>query len=681
MSRQFRILGLGCVVFAGVAVLQSRAQGKEIDDLSGASIEKLTQLQVSVSSASRKEEDLWMTPSAVFVISREDIERSAATSVPELLRMVPGVQVAQATASTWAVSARGFNSESADKLLVLIDGRTVYSEIFSGVHWDESDLPLEEIERIEVVRGPGAAVWGTNAVNGVVNIITRRARSTIGFAATGSLGRIGQSTVLRYGGALGDRVQYRAYASFVNRSPFGKADGTHEFDGENTVREGGRLDWQRSRADLFTFSADHYGGDFKERISPTVGVPKGPEDEAFGSLNGEYVLGRWRHNNGERSDSGLQFYFDDTSRHDITAYFRTRTLDLDFSNHLALGSRNDLVWGGEVRFTGDHINSPVPLLSKPDYRNYLVDGFAQDDISLISKRLVLTVGSKVQDGTLAGFQLQPSIRMLWSPATAQSIWGGVSRAVVAPTVSEDGLSLPLDFGLVHTPAGTLPLTGLEIGNPDYKPETVLAYEAGYRQRIGNTLTLDLAVFLNKHKRLEAAQDAPIAIVPTPAPHLFVLTQLVNGYDANTAGMESTLLWKPLNTLSVQGSYTWMQAKISQALPGVLSLTDSWAAPRNTVAVTSSWSFAPRWRVDTFVYHVDALPRPMVGTALSTVASSVPAYTRVDLHLARKLGRTLMLDAGATNLLRPRHLEFGSGSDILLPAYLPRSFFVKGQWTF
>lgn len=664
----------GCLLVAVPASAQVTGP-----DLSTASLEHLTQLQVSVSSFARKDEDLWKIPAAVFVITREDIDRSAATSIPELLRTVPGMQVAQATSSTWAVSARGFNGESAAKLLVLLDGRTVYSEIYSGAHWDEDDLPLEEIERIEVVRGPGAAVWGTNAVNGVVNIITRPARSTVGMRASTRVGRIGGTTTLRYGGSLGDRVQYRGYASLLNRTPFDTANGQRDFDGENTARAGARLDWQRGRSDWFTVSGSIYGGHLKERIVPALLIPTGPNGDEVGSLYGGYVLGLWEHKGG-RADSGLQIYLDETARHDIGTYVRTRTLDVDFHSHLPLGAKNDLVWGGEMRLTADHIVGAIPLTGGPNFNNYLVDAFAQDDVVLVPNRLVLTLGSKIQNGTLAGFQLQPSARLLWSPSRKLSFWAAASHAVVAPTIQDKSIVVPVTFGLVPTPYGPLPLNGLLLGNPNFKPETVQAYEAGYRERLTRTLSIDLASFVNVNRRLQGYASAPPVLVLAPAPHLFTQSEFANCFRATTAGTEVALTWKPGSALSVQGGYTWMQARITATQSGTLSLADSWSSPRNTVTVSPTWAFAPRWSLNAFVSHVDSLPPPTVSGQPNS-GTTVPAYTRLDLHLMRKVGRAIVLDAGGTNLLRPRHSEFGGGSDLVVPGFVPRSLFLKAEWTF
>jgi iron complex outermembrane receptor protein len=654
---------LGVMTASSAGVL---AQGR--DDLSTASLEALTQMQISVSSFARKDEDLWKTPAAVFVISKEDIARSSLSSIPELLRMVPGVQVAQLDASSWAVSARGFNSQYAAKLLVLVDGRTVYSEIYSGAHWDQIDLPLEDIERIEVIRGPGAAVWGTNAVNGVINIITKRSRSTLGALASGSVSRIGRQADLRYGGTLGGGAQYRAFANFIDRQPFELASGKNAYDGEDTVRAGGRIDWQRSLSDWITTSGDMYKGPLKQQVLAEVALPIGPEGRDSGSIAGGYALSRWEHKF-SKADMATQVYFDDQSRHELGSFARTRTIDVDYQDHVPAGAHNDVVWGGEFRYTFNALSGTVLPVTLPTYRNYLVDAFAQDEITVVRQRLFLTLGSKIENGTLAGFQVQPSARLLWAPSGKQSFWAAVSRAAVAPSIEDKDLALPLNLGVEQG----LPVNGVFLGSPNFKPETVLAYELGARRRISSTLTLDLAGFFNDTRRLQSTLLGESTFVPAPTPHIETDISFTNGYRARTSGIEGSATWKPHPDFSMQVNYTWMEAHESQTQPGLVTLADSFNSPRNSLATCASWNFARQWSAHGFLAYVGTLP--------DTGNGILPAYTRLDLHLMRRLGHSVSLDAGGTNLLTPRHPEFDSTTGFVTPSEVPRSLFVKGTWTF
>ena len=676
--RRIRVASL---VLGGVCLgLTSAFAQSQSPDLSTATLEALTQIQISVSSFARKDQDLWHTPAAVFVITREDIARSSATSIPELLRIVPGLQVAQVDASTWAVTARGFNSEYANKLLVLVDGRTVYSELYAGEHWDQIDLPLEDLERIEVIRGSGAAVWGTNAVNGVVNIITRRSRSTMGLHSSGTVSRIGSGVDLRYGGAVGSTVQYRAFANYLERNPFELSSGKHAFDGENTLRGGGRLDWQQSLSNSIIASGDLYGGHLKQQILPVTALPVGPNGHDTGSTAGGYILSRWEHKV-EKSDMASQIYYDDQSRHELGAYGRIRTFDIDFQDHLAAGARNDVVWGAEFRRTAIHLlETAIPLTTRNDFHNYLVDAFLQDDIAVIPQRLIFTLGSKIQTGTLAGFQAQPSARILWAPSSTQSMWAAVSRSAVAPSIEEKYVRLPLNIGVEQG----LPISGLLQGNANVKPETVIAYEGGYRRRLGNPLTLDVAAFFNDTRRIAATIAGASVYEPAPSPHIQTALSYTNGFAAKAAGIETSLSWRPLTSVIVQASYTWMQVHEKQTEPGILTQFDTWNSPRNAMALSASWHFANRWNATSFVSYTGSLDPSSYTGGLGASASAtnlVPAYTRVDLHLTRQLGRSFQFDGGGTNLQTPRHLEFGSGTGFVNPAYVPRSFFIKGTWTF
>ncbi len=668
------LLGFG---LGGWALLAQSTPGAA--DVTQMSLEELSAAQITVSSFGRREEDLWRTPAAVYVITREEIEHASAPTIPGLLRMVPGIQVAQLNASTWAVSARGFNSVFSNKLLVLIDGRTIYAETGSGSQWDQIDLPLDEVERIEVIRGPGAAVWGTNAVSGVVNIITRHARSTQGLKVSALASRLEDAALVRYGGTVGDRVQYAAFGTYLNRLPFVLADGTAAFDGEAMVRGGFVVDWRRNAADRFTVDGDGYGGRQKEQLISTVDLANGPLREDHESLAGGHVLGRWKHEEaGEQTE--LQVFVDDQARHELSAYVRTRTLSADFQDHRTTGGRNDLVWGAGFRLTADDADGSLVRGTTDEVRNYLVDGFAQDEVAMWGRRLTLTAGSKIQEGTLAGIQLQPSARVLYAPGPGVSVWAAISRAVVAPSLQDTRYSIPVSLGKFQG----LPLTGELTGNPGYLPENVIAYETGARTRLGRTVALDTAAFYNSNRRIQSINAmAPVPVAGTQPSWLSTLLY-TNWFEAHSVGVETNLTWKPARTLSVQTSYTWMQSRTRALASGAVYLLDQWNTPRHTASATAFWQASRRWWASGFVSFVDRLT-PSVGLLVLQPAngspSITPAYTRVDVHAARTLPHGLQLEAGGTNLLTPRHLEFPSNTSFSQAAYVPRSGFLKVNWSF
>jgi iron complex outermembrane receptor protein len=651
----------------GLTGLPALAQAKN-EDLSALSLEQLSQMEISVSSFSRREQDLWLTPAPVYIISREDIEKSPASSIPELLRGIPGLQVAQINASTWAVSARGFNSEYASKLLVLVDGRTVYSEIYSGTHWDEIDLALEAVERIEVIRGPGAAVWGTNAVNGVINIISRQTSHTTGTLVSGAASRIEDVATLGYGGSLGEKVGYRAFAKYVSRKPLVDPSGANGFDGEETWRTGGRLEWRRSGEQTVTLSGDLYGGDLKSQIIATIGVPDGPNGKEKDSMAGGYLSGLWEQKT-ETASRALKVYYNDQSRHELGSLARSRAVDFDYQDHPTAWRHHDLVWGGDLRYTANHLAGAALPTLLPDYGTYLANGFVQDEIALVPGRLMLTLGSKVEDGTQAGFQLQPSARLLWAPNHDQSAWAAVSRAAVAPSLQDRDLNLPLALG---TQDG-LTIVGRLLGNPAFKPETVVAFETGYRRRVGNNFTLDMAGFFNDNQRIQGlATTTTFQAIPVPS--LRSTLEYTNGFRVRTGGFEASAKWKPRASLVFQGSYTWMEAHVVQVDSGMLRITDAWNAPHTSLMGTAAWSLGSRWTANGSMAYVGRLGDTNPGSA-------VPAYERLDLHVARKIGNWVMVEAGGTNLLSPRHLEFGGDTGFVTPFLVPRSFFIKGKWSF
>lgn len=642
------------------------------------SLEQLSQAEIKVTSVGKKEQDLWLTPAAAYVITKQDIARSAASSIPELLRSVPGLQVAQINASYWAVTARGFNSEYASKLLVLVDGRTMYSEIYSGAHWDSIDLPLEDIERIEVIRGPGAAVWGTNAANGVINIISKPASETLGTLTSGSVSRIDDVATIRYGGSFRGQASYRAYARYVDRRPFDLASGMPAFDGADTWRGGGQVEWHESTKDTIRTSGDWYHGRLRTQLMPSVAPSVAPSLMEHEAIAGGFAMSRWEHK-ATTWDTALQGYYDLQTRTELGGQTRTITFDLDFQQHLAAGRRHDVVWGSELRVTADHF-SGVPLLRSNDYKNYLVEGFAQDEWTLVPGRLKLTVGTKVQTGTLAGFQVLSSARLLFATSRTQTMWAGASQAAVAPSIQDKYSQFPLVLGITDG----LPIDGTFVGNADLKPEMVTSYEAGYRRRLGESLTVDLASFFSNNLRLQSLGLVSALFQPAPSPHVQLDFETGNGYRARSCGVEAALVWTPVRTLQLRGNYAWMQARTTQVDAGSLSVLNGWDTPRNAWTGMASWRPGDGWSVDALTLSVGKRPinpLPSVGTGPVPASQFLEAYMRMDLVVRRKVGRGLELSAGGTNLQTPRHLEFDAGTGYVAPAYVPRSLFVMVKWTF
>ena len=672
---------LGCTALPGGTVMPAFCQASSPGgDITQLSLEQLSQAHISVSSFGRKEEDLWKTPAAVFVITRKQIEESGASCIPELLRTVPGVQVSQINAAVWAISVRGFNSANSNKLLVLVDGRSVYTEVFSGTQWDQIDLPLDNIERIEVIRGPGAVAWGANAVNGVINIITRHARATQGLLLAGSSSRIEQTGVARWGATRGDRIQYTGFAQYVNRWPLLTASGAPAFDGEQTFRVGGVADFRQSAVNSFTLDGDLYGGRLKQQILSSINVDVGPGHREHETLSGGHLLSRWEHTSLNASELALQVYFDDQSRHQLANDIRTRSFSADLQDHLPARAGNDIVFGAQLRLSFDHFRGDVLINQRPEYTNYLLEGFVQDEIALLPNRLSLTLGSKIENGTLAGFQLQPSVRAIFTFSPAQSLWVAVSRAVVAPSLQDTQLAIPIQLENL----GGLPHFGQFLGDPQYLPERVIAYEAGSRTRLKNALSLDLAAFYNSNNRVQSLSIGSPVFVAGTQPSLFSTLLYTNGFTARSGGVEASLAWKPRSNLSLRTSYAWLQSHSTPILPGLVFLVDGWNTPRHTFSQSVSWALGPHWNAAGFFNFVGCLP-PSTGVLSDPTqgdsSSYTPAYNRLDLHLSRKLPHSFEIEAGGTNLIAGSHLEIGSSSYYGLPTYIPRSASFKVDWSY
>ena len=452
-------------------------------DLTETSLEAL--LNMEVTSASRKQQKIFTTASAIFVIRPEDIRRSGATNIPDLLRMVPGLEVAHIDANKWAISARGFNGRFANKLLVLIDGRTIYSQLFSGVYWDVQDVMLEDIERIEVIRGPGGTVWGANAVNGVINILTRAAKETQGglLSVGGGNHERGFANV-RYGARAGSKGHYRVFAKYFNRGPFELPSGQDANDQWQLGRVGFRGDWQLTPQDSLTLDASFYGGraGFAARLAVSFSPPFEEDHAGRTKLSGGYLLARWKRMVSKQSNLALQIYYDRADRHDFPLGEVRQTADFDFTHQAAWGQRHDLVWGLGYRLTTDRTHQHAFTAFLPaSHKLSIWSGFVQDEIALFSKRLRLTLGSKFEHNGFTGFEVQPSLRALWSFNPHHAVWGAVSRAVRTPSRVDRDLRFILN--IFPSPVG--PPTVITIfGDPVFRSEHLLAYELGYRLQPG-----------------------------------------------------------------------------------------------------------------------------------------------------------------------------------------------------
>ena len=436
------------------------------------SIEEL--MDIEVTSVSRAPETLSSAAAAVSVITNEDIRRSGATTVPEALRGVPGLHVARRNSNSWAVSSRAFSSINSEKLLVLSDTRSIYTPLVSGVFWDVQDYLLEDVERIEVIRGPGASLWGTNAVNGVINLTTKHARNTQGMFLSAAVGteELG-SAAARYGGKLGESGFFRVFGQYSERdATFRPASPTS--DDWRIGHAGFRADWDASSSDALTVQAGVYSANIGQ-FGPGVNIigREGPAGDLEVHADGGNVLGRWRRQLGGSSELQLRAYYDNTHRNDPSFHDDLQTFDLDLQHRYVPSSRHEIVWGLNYRVTdNDNRGKGIFALQPQDSRDQLFGGFAQDQVA-ISEVLRLTVGTKLEHNDFSGFEVQPTVRLAWDVAPGQNAWAAVSRAVRVPT------RLERDIAIEVTPPGSNP-RGVLLGNDDFDAEELLAYELGYR---------------------------------------------------------------------------------------------------------------------------------------------------------------------------------------------------------
>jgi iron complex outermembrane receptor protein len=588
---------------------------------------------VDVTSVSRRPEPLVNSPSAIQVITHEDIKRSGASSLPEALRLAANLQVAQTDSRQWAISSRGFNNGLANKLLVMIDGRTIYTPLFAGVFWDVQNPMLADLDRIEVVSGPGGTLWGANAVNGVINIISKSAKET-----QGTLVNAGGGTFLedfasaRYGTKLGEDVFVRVYGKYFDRGNSLLANGDEGTNSWRMGQGGFRLDWLPAGPDSLTVQGDGYGGAFEQPA---------PGDT---TVNGQNLIGRWTHTLGEDSDCSLQLYWDRTWRDAPTFAEELNMYDLDFQNRFAWGQRQVLVWGTGYRLMADRVqNSPALAFRPPDRNLQLFSGFLQDEITLVPDRLKLTAGTKLEHNDYSGLELQPSGRLAWMPDERHTVWAAISRAVRSPSRVDRDLFLPASPPYVVA------------GGSDFDSETLIAYELGYRVRPSKWLSLSLAGFFNDYDRIRSLDTNSFVIA--------------NGNRAEEWGLELGAQYQPANWWRLRGGYTFLEKRVT-VRAGAQDLNRGRAEgndPEQQVILQSMFDLPGHVDLDFAFRYVDRLPAP-----------PVPGYFTFDVRVAWRPLNNLELSVVGQNLWDEQHPEFGAPAT---RQEIPRSVYGRVSWSF
>lgn len=673
-TKRVLVTALAAVFFTSGLRAQS---GADAPDVTNMSVEDLMNLQVT--SVSKRAQRVADAAAAVFVITQDDIERSGARSIPEALRMVPGLEVARIDQNKWAIGSRGFNGRFADKLLVLIDGRSVYTPLFSGVYWDVEDVPLEDIERIEVIRGPGATLWGANAVDGVINIITKTAKATQGgfVKVEGGNSQLTADSA-RYGGEIGSKGAYRIYGKYFDWKPSTDLGGQTASDGWHQVRGGFRTDWTLSKADSLTVQGDVYNSRDGEQITlPLLNAPYSQTLSHTGAYSGGNVLGRWTHSGANNSSFSLQGYFDRTNYGDNVLFVDHESVfDVDFQHDFRLGSSNEVVWGGGYRSIQDR-NAPSFTVSvmpnKAQYNQF--SAFVQDEITLLDQRVRVTIGSKFEHNAFTGFEFEPNFRALGNISKNQSVWVAISRAVRTPALTEEGLRLNAAVVPPGAPPFNSPLPVIEAiyGSSQFQSEDLLAYEVGYRVQATNSFSADIAAFYNNYSNLRTAEPGAPFLEGSPIPTNVVAPFVaLNKMSGGTYGIEPYFDWKVFPKWKLFGSYSFLQMKIHKNADSLDPTADlpNGENPEHQFYFRSALDLPWHLEQNLVVRHVNSLP-----------TYAIAGYTSLDGGIHWKARPSLEFSFDGENWLDHKHIEFIPDFINTQPTNVGRSFHGGITWTF
>jgi iron complex outermembrane recepter protein len=632
--------------------------------LKNMTLEQLSAIQVT--TVSKESTEAFKTPAAIYVLTSEEIARSGATTIPDLLRLVPGVEVAQISSDKWAIGIRGFEGYLSKSVLVLIDGRSVYTPLFAGVYWEMQDTLIQDIDRIEVIRGPGGTIWGANAVNGVINIITKNAKDTRGSLVTATGGNMEQGILgVRYGDG-NDNLAYRVWGKGFTRGPEYHPDGRN-YDDWRRGQAGFRMDWTPTARDSVTFSGDAYSMEAGSRIGiSTYSPPALVNVEGNADFSGQNIVAAWRRTFQSGSDIQVRAYFDRTDRDDLNYREVRTTVDFDFIHHIRLDA-HDIIWGAGVHISPSHFFETAPTVdffpAKNTYSIY--SGFVQDSISLVPDRLTAILGTKLEHNSFSGFEIQPSGRLAWTPTEQQTVWAAITRAVRTPSRLEEGFN----YTALAVPA--LPLYLRLIGDGQFDSEQLVGYELGYRAYIKKRGFVSINGFYNRYDNLLSVENEAPVVEALPAPqHLILPLYLRNGIAAQTKGVEVSALWDLRSWWRLQPSYSYLHLNaqrypISDDASTVHQLEGD--SPQHKVVVQSLFSLPRAFDLDLTYRYVSALPD-----------QSVAAYSTGDVRIAKRITPEIELSVVGENLLQPHHAEYGGlpGG----PVEIRRSAYLEFLWT-
>ncbi len=642
------------------------------DELTSLSLEDL--MSVQVTSVSKTKERLGDAAAAVTVITQDDIQRSGLDEIPEILRLSPGLFVQQGNQFTgWSVSSRGFGQLFSDKLLVLEDGRTLYTPLFSGVYWNTVDYPIADLDRLEVIRGPGATLWGANAVDGVINITTKSARDTQGLLVDSRVGTDTTDLTFRYGGKIDDETYFRIYGKGRVFDDFQYApnpDG--EVSQSQDASTGFRIDRYCSDRDTLTLQGSGLDQSDSNQLVTGHIVPTYHHDYR----SGEDLLARWTHVDSDKSDFSVQAYFDRVDLRDPYSTFRGNTFDIDFQRHFQPAANQQVIYGLGARLLTDDVGTTAlshPVVDPASRDSYLLSAFAQDTITFVPDRLRLIIGSKFEQNSFTGFDIQPSGRLVWTPSETASFWGAISRAVRTPSRLEWDDSTQIVVPIGHGKFGQLDKTSDKPAN-----ETDLSYEIGYRQQFSKTFSTDVTAFANHYDNLIGLQGQGTFVVPSADPPVEIRQAYTNGQSAETYGLEFGANWQAAQNWRLAGSYSLLIANVHDEIPG---MTPSAAAvatsfPRDMFQMHSYYDITRNLQFNSSLYYVE---RTGSGNVLGPVGPPVPSYVRVDFGVTWHPFPDLQLAAGIQNAFEHHHLE--ASYNATSSAEVDRALYVQATWRY
>ena len=626
-------------------------------------------LNIEVISVSKKAKSLNDSPAAIYVITQDDINRVGATSIPEALRLAPGLNVARIDSNKWAISSRGFNGRFSNKLLVLIDGRSIYTTSFSGVYWENQDVLLEDIERIEVIRGPGATLWGANAVNGVINIITKHSSDT-----QGGLLAVGGGTEeqgfggFRYGGKLNTNSTARAYIKGFTRDSNTHEQGGNAGDDWDKVQGGFRVDSQLTAKDNLTIQGDAYRSIINQKT--TLAQLSAPYinqfDESINTFGGNFLI-KQQHNFSSTSDYSLQLYYDFYERDEVYLKDTRQVIDIDFHHHFSPFDWNDVIWGVGYRLNHDDLRTSSIITATPNSRiDHLFSTFIQDEITLINNVLWFTLGSKFEHNNYSGFEAQPTARLMWAPHPKHRLWSAASRAVRTPSRLEHTINIVQAVG--SHPSLGVPIAFTLTKNAQFSSEEVISYEIGYRTTMFKDLSIDFTSFYNQYSNLRSGEKGTpdTLTMPISQPHI-----VSNHFSGHSYGFEIAAVWQMLDWWRWDANYSLLKTEYAQSdAVDQLGLT-----PQQQISIHSALSPRKDINLDLFFRYID---KNTASTAFGI--THIKAYVSMDIRLAWRPVSSIELSLVGQNLLAEKHLEH-SQELLTTSTEIDRGMYGKLTWSF